>query len=457
MYERKLNRRGIAFPANLPLKGRSSVPWLVPLYFLALGVLFLANWKLAVTHKLFLGIAAFPILIYLLAQRFFSLVHHPLKLPRSAHPKGRCRVAVVLTMYNEEPELAKQAVKSLANQDAEIDEIYVIDDGSQDPSAYQTVVHMLKKWENASLRVSSDSVIVSDDPLHRPRWIFHRFQTNRGKRRAQSWAFQKTDADLIVTVDSDSVLEPDAIRRLLQPFKYRDVMAVAGQVEVANGKDNLLTRLTSLHFDYIFNTECAAHSATGHLLYTSGPLAAYRREVIQEHLDDYLHQTWWGRLVQMGDDRFLTRKANGMGRTVYQSSARCHTRVADTWRRFLSQQLRWARSLFIESFLSLRDYALHKKAFPFLWSLGECLLAPLLVLSLVLDIAFRGEAMGWTLLLFYGGYLLVFTLLRNLSPLHNQPLAALGFLPLLGLLQFGVITLIRTWALLTLHTSSWSR
>lgn len=44
-------------------------------------------------------------------------------------------------------------------------------------------------------------------------------EKNAGKRAALVRGVEQTDTDLVMFVDSDSFLEPDAVRNLVQPFQ----------------------------------------------------------------------------------------------------------------------------------------------------------------------------------------------------------------------------------------------
>jgi N-acetylglucosaminyltransferase len=58
--------------------------------------------------------------------------------------------------------------------------------------------------------------------------------------------------------------------------------------------------------------------------------------------------------MEVGDDRVLTNELLRAGwRTVYQPTASVYTDTPGTWRAFVRQQVRWARSSQRETFLSL--------------------------------------------------------------------------------------------------------
>ena len=53
-------------------------------------------------------------------------------------------------------------------------------------------------------------------------------QDNAGKREAQARAFQRSTADILVTVDSDTYLRPDTLAKLIIPFSKPETMSVGG-------------------------------------------------------------------------------------------------------------------------------------------------------------------------------------------------------------------------------------
>ncbi|WP_406079675.1 glycosyltransferase family 2 protein [Micromonospora sp. NBC_00858] len=57
---------------------------------------------------------------------------------------------------------------------------------------------------------------------------------NGGKASALNTGLLYASHDIIVTLDADTVFEPNAIRRLIEPFNDPRIGAVAGNVKVAN-------------------------------------------------------------------------------------------------------------------------------------------------------------------------------------------------------------------------------
>ena len=140
----------------------------------------------------------------------FLAVKLVLSARRPTAPRTDCsvdglRVVVLVPMYNEDPEIIRRSIRSLLNQTHVPDRIHVIDDGSNSPDALDAVKDEVRN-ERTRVRLSR-----------------HRF--NLGKRDALATAAQmERDADIFVTVDSDTVLDPGAIAALLGAFRDQRVL-----------------------------------------------------------------------------------------------------------------------------------------------------------------------------------------------------------------------------------------
>jgi cellulose synthase/poly-beta-1,6-N-acetylglucosamine synthase-like glycosyltransferase len=66
---------------------------------------------------------------------------------------------------------------------------------------------------------------------------------NMGKRRSIIRAVRETESDVILSVDSDVVIEKQAVRQLTRRFTKPEIAAVGGWVDVRNKQDNWLTRM----------------------------------------------------------------------------------------------------------------------------------------------------------------------------------------------------------------------
>jgi hyaluronan synthase len=178
--------------------------------------------------------------------------------------------------------------------------------------------------------------------------------TNQGKRAAMAAGIRATEADIIAFVDSDSVLEPDALRILVQSFADRRVGAVCGHADVLNVRETWLTRMQAVRYFVAFRVVKAAESIFSCVTCCSGCFSAYRRGAILPHLQWWEHQTFLGKPSTFGDDRSLTNCVLRDWKVRYEARAVSHTLVPASFKQFMTQQLRWKRSWTRESLIVAR-------------------------------------------------------------------------------------------------------
>ena len=179
-----------------------------------------------------------------------------------------------------------------------------------------------------------------------------RFSHNRGKRAAMAAGIRATDAEIVCFVDSDSTLEPDALREIIKPFRDRRVAAVTGHADVQNRAYNVLTLLQQVRYFVAFRVIKGSESIFGAVTCASGCFSAYRRDRLLEVLPAWETQSFLGREATFGDDRALTNMLLKRSRVVYQSTARCATNVPHKFKGFLVQQTRWKKSWLRESLIA---------------------------------------------------------------------------------------------------------
>ncbi|WP_168123324.1 glycosyltransferase [Paenibacillus sp. HB172176] len=247
-------------------------------------------------------------------------------------------VSIVIPCFNEEMWI-KRTILSCMNQDYPIDklEVIIVDDRSTDRSIEQieeiiTIIH--QEAERFQTKERLKLVIMEE---------------NGGKREALVKGVQLAKHNLVVFVDSDSFLEPDAIRHLVQPFQDPRMGGVAGRTDVENKYTNAVTKLQTVRYYIAFRIMKAAESWFDCVTCLSGPLSCYRKELIVQHTDAWLNQTFLGQKATFGDDRSMTNFILRTHRTSYQDSAICSTIVPSDMSVFLKQQMRWKRSWLRES------------------------------------------------------------------------------------------------------------
>jgi len=159
----------------------------------------------------------------------------------------------------------------------------------------------------------------------------------------------------MVTIDSDSVIEPDTLLAMTGPFRNPRIAAVAGKVSVFNRSDGLIPRMLKVRFALSFDFLRAVQSTYGTVYCCPGALAAYRTRIVRDVLDDWVGQRFLGRPCTYGEDRAMTNEILGQGYDcIYQRAGIVHTLVPTTYRRLCKMFLRWDRSYVREELRFLR-------------------------------------------------------------------------------------------------------
>ena len=276
---------------------------------------------------------------FLLTRYFFSLFYRAVPIDPDYTPG----VSILIPCFNEE-EWIQRTILSCINKDYPVDklEVIVIDDCSNDNS--------VKK-----VREIIDTLYQEGDQFEtkcRLKYIVQ--HKNAGKRDALVLGTEAAKHDLIVFVDSDSFLDPFAIRNLVQPFKDPKMGGCAGRTDVANTFTNNLTKMQAVRYYIAFRIMKAAEGYFDAVSCLSGPLSCYRREIIMDNKDNWLNQKFLGQKATFGDDRSMTNFILKKHRTSYQDTAICSTIVPNRHRIFLKQQMRWKRSWLRESLIAGR-------------------------------------------------------------------------------------------------------
>ena len=237
------------------------------------------------------------------------------------------QVAVLVAAYNEELVIGS-CVRSILTGDLIGVEAIVVDDGSGDATA---AVAAQAGANDPRLRVIS--------------------QPNGGKASALNTALASVVAPVVVVMDADSILEREALRRLVAPFVDPSVGAVAGNVKVGN-RVGWLGVLQHVEYVMGINLDRRFFDLVNAVIVVPGALGAFRRELVIR-VGGFPRDT-------LAEDADLTVSIGELGylvRTV--ADARAWTEVPATWRALWKQRYRW-------SYGTLQVLWKHRDA-PFRW------------------------------------------------------------------------------------------
>jgi biofilm PGA synthesis N-glycosyltransferase PgaC len=168
------------------------------------------------------------------------------------------------------------------------------------------------------------------------------FEPAAGKHRALNTALETVTTPLLVTVDADTLLHPEALTYLIARVASRPqdqhVCACAGALVVANGSANLLSRMQSWDFRLGINGVKRMQAAYNSALVAQGAFSAY-------WTDDLRAVGGWPDAI--GEDIVLTwTLMDSRGIVQYEPCALGFTSVPEQLRHFMRQRSRWARGMF---------------------------------------------------------------------------------------------------------------
>jgi cellulose synthase/poly-beta-1,6-N-acetylglucosamine synthase-like glycosyltransferase len=343
-------------------------------------------------------------------------------------------VTAIIPMFNEGAAI-KETLQSLVDQNYPANKLRVIcvDDCSTDDS-YEQAREIAKRSGG--------------------RLAIIRNRANLGKRRSIIRATRDADSEIIVSVDSDVVVDPDAVRQLVRRFTDDRIAAVGGWVDVRNKHDNWLTKMQVVKYWYAYFFMKNLEWGFRRVMCLSGCLTAYRRKVLVELEPVLEKRAILGVPIKYGEDRFLTRQIVKAGYlTTMTLSARCRTFVPTTLTAYFSQQLRWRRS-------NIVDYA---GGFSHVWRLNPILAIhffSLFALLLVYPVAIVRALLAhqfFPALVFHLVACVLFGVWYRIKTRHqpaSERVAALAFVPLAPLMVI-IYAMMTPLALFTLDTASW--
>lgn len=360
--------------------------------------------------------------------------HHGDKLD----PKFTPKAVIIVPCYNEDYDELKICVESALHQNYPNCKVILVDDGSKDKSISKRIANEHKK---------------------NSKFLYHCAKRNKGKREAQKIAFDKFEnkVDIYITIDSDTILDPDSVLNLVQKFKNPKVGAVTGNIRAIRNR-GFLTRLIDGRYFSAFNQERAAQSLFGMVLCCSGPFSAYRSSVINKVKDTFVSQRFLGKKCTYGDDRHLTNLVLNEGYKVYyEYKAHAITHVPNKFPQFFKQQVRWNKSFYRELIWTIKFYIKNPKNFhPYiLYDLTIQTVLPFLLITSLAYCVYRSITYSPVYLLKYMVLLFGIACLRTSYAFMRSRDKNLLLFPIYSVIHIFLLIPARLYALATLRKTNW--
>lgn len=160
-------------------------------------------------------------------------------------------VSVIIPAYNEEKSIAS-TLKSVLKTDypKEKFEIIFVDDGSKDKT-----LEVAKSFEKQGIKVFT--------------------KNNGGKGSALNYGIKKAKGEIIFTMDADTFIKEDTIRKMVDYFADKEVMCVSPAMIIHNPR-SFLQRIQSI--EYLLGLFLRKTFASLNSVYvTPGAFSAYRK------------------------------------------------------------------------------------------------------------------------------------------------------------------------------------
>ncbi|HTX13817.1 MAG TPA: glycosyltransferase, partial [Candidatus Baltobacteraceae bacterium] len=284
------------------------------------------------------------------------------------HPEYQPRVTILIPAYNEESVIVDTVQAALASGYPHL-EVLVVNDGSADRTAELVKEH-----------------------FGRDRRVRLLQQPNRGKPAALNHGLAEANGEVIVSIDADTIVDPEAVPRLIRHFADSKVAAVAGNVKVAN-RHKWITRWQALEYITSQNLEKRAFDLLNCIPVVPGAAGAWRADVLRDS------GGFSGETVAEDTDLTLTIRRNGW-KILYDEDAIGRTEVPETIDTLIRQRFRWTYGT-LQAVWKHRDTAGNPKygtlgwvAIPniFLFQIILPLVSPVIDLLFILSLVLWGLA-----------------------------------------------------------------
>src|SRR5437899_6705091 len=223
-------------------------------------------------------------------------------------------VTVLMAAYNEADNV-RETFRGIAGQDyPALVQVIVVDDGSTDGT-----VEILSSLKLPNLKIVR---------AH-----------HGGRARALNQGLKEVTNEIVVTIDADTFLHPQALKRIVARLLSdpRGTAAVAGCVLVKNSRESFMARLQE--WDYFTGIASAKRQQSLYqgTLVAQGAFSAFHSKAVKAHQG-------WPSVI--GEDIVLTWSLIKSGwRIGFEPTAIGFTSAPETIEGFYHQRKRWARGM----------------------------------------------------------------------------------------------------------------
>jgi cellulose synthase/poly-beta-1,6-N-acetylglucosamine synthase-like glycosyltransferase len=268
------------------------------------------------------------------------------------------RISILAPAYNEAATVV-ESVRSLLTLRYPDLEIVLVNDGSKDDTLgvlrqafdtrpehpiHRAAVHHQPIVGVARSAVAPNLVVVDKE--------------NGGKADALNAALNVASGELVCAIDADTLIEPEALLRMVRPFLLRaDVVAAGGTIRAVNGSSvdhgrvvtpraprGFLAGVQAVEYLRAYLTGRLGWNRMGGNLIISGAFGLFRRDAVLA-ADGYEHATVGEDMELVARLRRRAYEEGGPGRVVFVPDPVAWTEVPDMLSVLGRQRDRWHRGL----------------------------------------------------------------------------------------------------------------
>ncbi len=272
---------------------------------------------------------------------------------------------VLVPCYNEEEHISKCLESILKSDFRKKLQIIVIDDGS----------------------IDNTKKIISKYPVTLLK------QEHKGKVDALNLGLQYAKYDYIVTLDADTILEKNSLKKLVEPLINKHVGSTTGMCRVANTQ-SILGNYAQIEYQFINSVRESFTNLTNTSIWFFGFFAAYKKSVLKQ-IGGFSKHT-------LTEDMDSCLAINSLGLDVMSVRAYGKTFVPQTVSQLIKQRIRWWIGS-LQNLAKHRKIAFQKSAITFLfvnqywWSFFAVVSLPFMIYQFIYWLPAGLEIISYTL------------------------------------------------------------
>lgn len=267
-------------------------------------------------------------------------------------------ISILVPAYNESSNII-ESVESLLKLEYPEYDIIVINDGSSDDTLEQLISHFgLDKTELYYQETIDHQTIRGIYKTSEQPDLTVIDKENGGKADALNAGLNVSENDLVCSIDADSILEQDVLKKLLETFiQYKDTVAAGGIVRVINGckienreikeihvPDSFIGRLQSVEYIRAFLFGRVGWDYLNSLLIVSGAFGIFDRKAVLE-VGGYLTDTVGEDIELIVRLHSYNLQKNNDYKIRFLPEPICWTEVPTDYNSLKNQRNRWHRGL----------------------------------------------------------------------------------------------------------------